>query len=83
MARIQVQITGGVARLALANPPFNTLDRAMMLEMAKTVRELTQRPSATRPKVILLASDVPHQFCRGLEPEEVLKADIAGRKVIG
>jgi enoyl-CoA hydratase/carnithine racemase len=72
----------GVARLALSSPPRNTLTRPLMLEMAKTVRRLTHLPLAERPRVLVLASDLPNQFCFGIDPQAVLDTDVAGCKAI-
>ena len=79
---VLTELDGGVVRIALANPPRNTLDVPLMQQLTKSVRQLTSLPVAKRPKVILLASDVPHQFSSGIDPESILSADPAGRLAV-
>ena len=73
---------GHVARMALSRPPLNVLDTPMLLEMAAAVHSVTRAPIATRPRVLLLTSDIPGQFSLGVDPNAVLSTDIAGRAAI-
>lgn len=82
MNRFQLVEKDGVARLALKSGPANLLDRSLMLDLARTVRELTQRQGKTRPRVLVLASDVPDQFSMGIDPKAILETDMDGRKAV-
>lgn len=82
MSRFRIEEKDGVARLALSHPPYNLLDRTLMLELADAVRTLTSRKGKERPRVLLLASDLPEQFCMGLDPQAILGTDMDGRKAV-
>ncbi len=77
MDRFKLTVHAGIARLALTHPPVNTLDVPMMHELAVQMQALAA--ATTRPRVVVLASDVPGQFCHGIEPEAILGVGQTGR----
>ncbi len=71
-----------VARLALNFPPFNTLDVPRMRDLAAQARKLAAATGSARPRVVVLASDIPGQFSHGIDPQAILSTDIEGRKKV-
>lgn len=81
-AKYQVIVDGPIARVALANPPMNTLDVPFMLELATAFQGLSALPDNKRPRAIVLESAVAGQFSAGIDPRAVLGTDVYGRKKI-
>jgi enoyl-CoA hydratase/carnithine racemase len=77
-----LQVEGSCARLILSRPPANTLDTPLLKALIADIRALAGQPAAKRPRVLLLTSGIAGQFSAGVEPEAILKADMAGRKQV-
>lgn len=75
----RLDINDGVARILMERAPFNTMTIAFMRRMRELVEEAACNPAV---RLIAWESAVPEMFSMGLDPEEILKADVAGRKKI-
>lgn len=75
----RLEVKDGVARILMERAPFNTMTIAFMRRCRELVAEATHNAAV---RMLVWESAVPGMFSMGLDPQEILAADIAGRKKI-
>ena len=80
----QVIVTrdGPVAKVTLANPPFNTFGVPILRRLTEVFHGFAAARGDERPRAILLGSGVAGVFSQGVDPAAVLKVDLEGRREV-
>lgn len=70
---VNYSVTDGIARIALARPPVNALNRKLLTGLLGALARASADPEV---RVVLLASDVAGRFSAGLDLPHMLKASV-------
>ena len=78
----KTEVSNQVARITLSHPPFNGMNPDFMEALSANLDELKAASASTRPRVLVLQSEVENQFCSGMDPSYFVNADLDERKRI-